>query len=293
MENNRRIRRKVRNSYIISTISIALVLFLLGAVGYLMSAAMRVADSLQESVTLIVELENNLSEERKIEIKEMLEKNPLAAEVTFLSKEDKLNDAEFRKIFAVEFEDVLDENPLLDSYEVRLTALSEQRATLEAFIADMEGREGVAHVSYPAELIEKVHATVNKVRPILLAFAAVLLVISLTLLNSTIRLAIFSKRYLINTMKLVGATKWFIIKPFLRDSVRQGFCAGVIATALFGAMIYTIESKLPELSSPEQLHFATAILVGMVVVGVVVSLLFTLFAVNKFVNMKSNKIYLY
>jgi cell division transport system permease protein len=94
-------------------------------------------------------------------------------------------------------------------------------------------------------------------------------------------------------MNLVGATKWFIIKPFLRDSVRQGFCAGVIATALFGAMIYGIESKLPELSSPEQLHFATAILVGMVVVGVVVSLLFTLFAVNKFVNMKSNKIYLY
>lgn len=293
MENNQRIRRKVRNSYIVSTISIALVLFLLGAVGYLMHAAMRVADSLQESVTLIVELENGISDTRKTELKEMLEQNPLTAEVTYISKEEKLNDSEFRKIFAVEFEEVLDENPLLDTYEVRLTALSEERATLDSFIASISDKEGVAHVSYPAELIEQVHATVNKVRPILLAFAAVLLIISLTLLNNTIRLAIFSKRYLINTMKLVGATKWFIIRPFLWDSVKQGIWSGIIAAALFGAMIYGIDRTMPELSSPEQLQTAGILLAGMVVVGVTVSLLFTLFAVNKFVNMKSNKIYLY
>ncbi|MBQ3260578.1 MAG: permease-like cell division protein FtsX [Alistipes sp.] len=293
MENNQRIRRKVRNSYIVSTISIALVLFLLGAVGYLMHAAMRVADSLQESVTLIVELENGISDTRKTELKEMLEQNPLTAEVTYISKEEKLNDSEFRKIFAVEFEEVLDENPLLDTYEVRLTALSEERATLDSFIASISDKEGVAHVSYPAELIEQVHATVNKVRPILLAFAAVLLIISLTLLNNTIRLAIFSKRYLINTMKLVGATKWFIIRPFLWDSVKQGIWSGVIAAALFGAMIYGIDRTMPELSSPEQLQTAGILLAGMVVVGVTVSLFFTLFAVNKFVNMKSNKIYLY
>ena len=293
MENNRRIRRKVRRSYAVSTISIALVLFLLGAVGYLMTAAMRVAGSLQESVTLIVEMENGISEERKGEIRDMLAQNPLAAEVTYVSKEDKLNDSEFRKIFAVEFEEVLDENPLLDSYEVRLTARSEQRSMLDAYIADMEGKEGVAHISYPAELIEKVHSTVNKVRPVLLAFAIVLLIISLTLLNNTIRLAIFSRRYLINTMKLVGATKWFIIRPFLWDGVKQGVWSGVIAAALFGAMIYGIDHKMPELSSPELLEIATVILASMVVVGVLVSLLFTLFAVNKFVNMKSNKIYLY
>ena len=221
MENNRRIRRKVRNSYIVSTVSIALVLFLLGAVGYLMTAAMRVTGSLKESITLIVELENGISEERKAEIKEMLEQSPMAADVTYVSKEDKLNDSEFRKIFAVEFEEVLDENPLLDSFEVRLTALSEERVAFEAFITDMEGKDGVEHISYPAELIDRVHSTINKVRPALLVFAVVLLIISLTLLNNTIRLAIFSKRYLINTMKLVGATKWFIIKPFLWDGVKQ------------------------------------------------------------------------
>lgn len=293
MENNRRIKRKVRQSYIVSTISIALVLFLLGAVSYLMTAAMGVADSLQESVTLIVELDDGLTEERKGEIKEMLAANPMAAEVNYISKEEKLNDEEFRKIFAVEFEEVLDENPLLDSFEVRLNAQSERRSALDLFISEMEDKAGVAHISYPAELIEKVHSTIGKVRPVLLAFALVLLVISLTLLNNTIRLAIFSKRYLINTMKLVGATKWFIIKPFLGDSIKQGIWSGVIAAALFGAMIYGIDRNMPFLSSPELLEAATAILAGMIIVGVSVSLLFTLFAVNKFVNMKSNKIYLY
>ena len=293
MESNRRIKRKVRNSYLVSTISIALVLFLLGVVGYLMTATMRVADSLRESVTLIVEMENGISDERKEALKGMLEENPMVAEVSYVSKEAKLNDDEFRKMFAVEFEEVLGENPLLDSYEVRLTALSEERSALELFITEIGEREGVAHVSYPAELIEKVHSTVNKVRPALLTFAVVLLIISLTLLNNTIRLAIFSKRYLINTMKLVGATKWFIIKPFLWDSVKQGIWSGLIAAVMFGGVVYSIEQKLPEVSSPEQLTAAAVILGGMVVVGVVVSLLFTLFAVNKFVNMKSNKIYLY
>lgn len=293
MENNRRIKRNVRNSYIVSTISIALVLFLLGAVSYLMFAAMRITDSLQESVTLIVELENGITDERKATLKGMLEENPLVAEVTYVSKEEKLNDSEFRKIFAVEFEEVLDENPLLDSYEVRLTALSEESTALDTFIAEMGAREGVAHISYPAELIEQVHSTVGKVRPALLIFAVVLLIISLTLLNNTIRLAIFSKRYIINTMKLVGATKWFIIRPFLGRSIKQGIWSGTIAAALFGGTVYGIERKLPELTSPEQLEAALFILGGMVAVGIIVSLLFTLFAVNKFVNMKSNKIYLY
>ena len=293
MENNRRIKRNVRNSYIVSTISIALVLFLLGAVSYLMFAAMRITDSLQESVTLIVELENGITDERKATLKGMLEENPLVAEVTYVSKEEKLNDSEFRKIFAVEFESVLDENPLLDSYEVRLTALSEESTALDTFIAEMGAREGVAHISYPAELIEQVHSTVGKVRPALLIFAVVLLIISLTLLNNTIRLAIFSKRYIINTMKLVGATKWFIIRPFLGRSIKQGIWSGIIAAALFGGTVYGIERKLPELTSPEQLEAALFILGGMVAVGIIVSLLFTLFAVNKFVNMKSNKIYLY
>lgn len=290
---DRRLRRKVRNSYIISTVSIALVLFLLGAVAYLMAAAMKIADSLSRSVTVIVELRNDAGEEQRAAIRKHFEQSPMVDEITFSSKESKLEDEEFRKIFAAEFEDVLDENPLLDSFEVRLSAQSGDDEALGAFIDEATTLDGVEHVSYPARVVEKMHSTISKVRPLLLIFAAVLLVISLTLLNSTIRLAIYSKRYIINTMKMVGATKWFIMKPFLWSGLKQGIAAGVIAAALFGVTIYGIDRSLPEISSREQLMAAAAILGGMIVTGVVVSLLFTLFAVNKFVNMKSNKIYLY
>ena len=290
---NKRLKRKVRNSYIISTVSIALVLFLLGAVGFMMFATVKTAKSLQENVTLIVELENAMPTDEREILKERILQNEIVQEVVYSSKEEKLNDSEFRKIFSVEFEDVLDENPLLDSFDVRVSATPEQREELQRFIDDLLVIDGVEHVSYPAAMIETMQNTVSKARPLLAIFALVLAIISLILLNNTIRLAIFSKRYVINTMKLVGATKWFIIKPFILSSIGQGIIAGLLAAALFGAAFWGLGQSLPEMLSPERLCAAAAVAGTMLAVGVIVSLLFTLFAVNKFVNMKSNKIHLY
>ena len=134
---------------------------------------------------------------------------------------------------------------------------------------------------------------VGKIRLVLLLFGGALLVISLILLNNTIRLAIFSKRYLINTMKLVGATKWFIMKPFLASSVTQGLVAGVVASLLFAATVYGLNEAVPELLTIAEATKIAIIVGAMLLGGVVISLLFTLVALNKFVNMKSNKIYLY
>ena len=290
---NKRLKRKVRNSYIISTISIALVLFLLGAVGFMMAATVRTANTLQESVTLIVELKNDLSPDEREAIKERIIRNELVTEVVYSTKEEKINDSEFRKLFSVEFEDVLDENPLLDSFDVRVSAAPEQREELRRFTDDLLLIDGVEYVSYPAALIETMQTAIGKAKPLLAVFALVLAIISLILLNNTIRLAIFSKRYVINTMKLVGATKWFIIKPFIASSIGQGVAAGALAAALFGAAFWGAGQSLPEILSPERLEAALIVAGIMLATGIVVSVVFTLFAVNKFVNMKSNKIHLY
>ena len=290
---NKRLKRKVRNSYIISTVSIALVLFLLGTVGFMMFATVKTAKTLQESVTLIVELEDALPSDERETIKERVMASDLVQEVIFSSKEEKLNDNEFRKLFSVEFEEVLDENPLLDSFDVRVSATPEQRGELQLFIDDLQRINGIEHVSYPAAMIETMQNTVSRVRPLLAVFALVLTVISLVLLNNTIRLAIFSKRYIINTMKLVGATKWFIIKPFIMSSIGQGVAAGLLAAVLFGAAFWSLGRSLPEILSPDRLEAAATAAGAMVVTGVLVSMIFTIFAVNKFVNMKSNKIHLY
>ena len=127
----------------------------------------------------------------------------------------------------------------------------------------------------------------------LLLFGGALLVISLILLYNTIRLAIFSKRYLINTMKLVGATKWFIMKPFLGNSLTQGLLAGIAASVLFCAAVYGLNETVPELLAGGRAKEIATILLAMIAGGVATSTAFTYFALNRFVNMKSNKIHLY
>ena len=293
MKDDKRLKRKVRNSYIVSNISIALVLFLLGSVGYLMTAAMQVARTLQESVTVTVELRNGADEKQKESLRKRFEANELVSHVEYSSKDDKLNDTDFRQMFEQEFEAILEENPLLDSFELTLSADSADPDKLETFIAQIAELDGVDRVSYPAQTVERLHATIAKIRLVLLLFGGALLVISLILLNNTIRLASFSKRYLINTMKLVGATKWCIMRPFLGSSITQGILSGIIASALFLTAVYGLNEAVPELMSLAETMKIGIIVGGMVLGGILISLCFTFFAVNKFVNMKSNKIYLY
>lgn len=293
MKDDKRLKRKVRNSYIVSTVSITLVLFLLGSVGYLMVTAMKVADTLQQSISVSVELENGLSDEQKERIASALAEEEIVSSVAYVSRDEKADDAEFRRMFGSQFEEVLGENPLLDSYELTLTAASADTVLLEGFIAAAEHLPGVEHVSYPAHMAQRLHATVGKIRLVLLLFGGALLVISLILLNNTIRLAIFSKRYLINTMKLVGATKWFIMRPFLGSSLTQGILSGLGASVLLCLAVYGLNEAVPELMSITEAVKIAIIAGSMVVGGIVISGTFTIIALNKFVNMKSNKIYLY
>ena len=293
MKDDKRLRRKVRNSYIVSTVSIALVLFLLGSVGYLMVAALKVADTLQESIAVTVELKRETTPERRDAIEKRLAAEDLVATIAYVPKEAKLEDKEFRKMFDSAFEEILEENPLLDSFELTLTPASADKELLAEFIAAAERIEGVDRVSYPALMAERLLATVGKLRLVLLLFGGALLLISLILVSNTIRLAIYSKRYLINTMKLVGATKWFIMRPFLGSSVTQGILSGAIASVLFGVAVYGLNEAVPELLTIAEAGKIALILGAMVAGGVLISGVFTFAALNKFVNMKSNKIYLY
>ncbi len=293
MKENKRLKRRVRNSYIISTVSIALVLFLLGTVGYLLSAAVKTADSLQNRAMVTVELKRDILPEQRESIEKQLAAKEFVSSVEFSSKEDKAADEQFREMFGSDFEEVLGENPLLDSYEILLDGAAIDAEQMERFVGEVKDMKGVSDVVVPIGMVEQINSTISSVRLVLLVFGAVLLVISLILLNNTIRVSIFSKRYIINTMKLVGATKWFIMRPFLASSIAQGLWAGVAAAILFVTVVWRIDRSMPELNSLTQLSQTGVILAAMIAGGVVISLLFTTFAVNKFVNMKSNKIHLY
>ncbi len=288
---NRRLKRKVRNSYIISTISIALVLFLLGSVGYLIMNALRATERMQENMTIYVMLSGDASEDTLNGIGERMRAMEEVRDVVFVSKEAAAED--FKQYVGGDFEEFLEFNPLPDSYEVRLKAEHSSRESVAQLEKMALAWEGVDEVVYQKSVVEQIGNNIRSFNLVLMLFGGTLLVISLILLNNTIRVSIFSKRYLINTMKLVGASKGFIMRPFLWDSVRQGIFAGLIATLLFLAMIVGLNRRIPDVVMMAG-NMPVMIIVGIMMVGgVLISLIFTTFALNKFINMNTARIHLY
>lgn len=294
MAKDRRIRRKVMRSYIISTISVSLVLFMLGAVSYVTLSALSAAQRLRESVVVSVEVANDISEDSRRALETMLGDKSVCAGYEYLSKEAKIVDEAFRSQFEIDLDLLLGENPLMDSYEVTIHTDYSTREGVEMVVDILRSMAGVEYISVPpVEVVESMHKTISDVSIALLIFMAVLLFISLLLLSNTIRLVVYSKRYLINTMKLVGATKWYIMRPFLGTALRQGLVAGILAAAMLVGVVYGAESYT--INGVEMLgHSTVGIIISTVVaLGVVITVLFSAFAVNKFVNMRSNKIHLY
>lgn len=290
-DENKKIRRKVRSAYLISTVSIALVLFLLGAVGYLTLGALNAADNLRENVTVYVMLDDGLTADQTKQINTRLSDLPAVKEVTYVTKEQAAED--FQNYLGDNFVEFLEMNPLPNSFEVKLNADASNKDSIAVLEKKALAWTGVKEVEYQRNVVEQIGSNINKFTLVLLFFGVTLLVISLILLNNTIRITILSKRYIINTMKLVGATRGFIMKPFLRNGFLQGVFAAVIAMAMLLLMIMGLNEGLPDVhfirsNTPLLLIFA-ALLVG----GVLISLLFTIFAVRKFIRMNSSKINIY
>ena len=289
-ENTKSLRRKVRNSYIISTISIALVLFLLGSVGYLIFNAVRATDLMKENVAIHLMIKQGTSDERIAEIGRELGAHEAVKEVTFVPKAVAAEN--FKEQIGSDFVEFLAFNPLPDAYEVKLHAQYSDKDYVRKFEKEAASWNGIEEVVHQRAVVEQIGSNINKFNLVLLLFGGALLVIALILLNNTIRLTIYSKRYLINTMKLVGASKWFIMKPFLLRSILHGVYAWLIA-AMFLALVAGLGEGLPEVTFLAESRPVYYVLCGILLLGILISALFTLFAVNKFVRMNTTKINLY
>ena len=290
MKNNS-LKRKVRGSYAISTVSIALVLFLLSGVGYVIWNLSHAADSIKERMTLYVMLADDATQEVVDAVRYGLTSAEGVREVVYVSKEQAAT--EFKEFVGSNFEEFLSYNPLPASFEVRLRATESPKALVASLEEQISGWKGVDEVVYQRGVVDNLDANLGKFRLLVLLFGGALLVISLVLLRNTIRMSVFSRRELINTMKLVGASRSFIKKPFLVDSLWMGVVAALVAMGLFWAMVVALAEGLPFvmlISGAEVMGtICGAILVG----GVVISTLFTNFALNKFIRMTSSKIHIY
>lgn len=293
MKQRKTMKGRVLRSTAVSTISIALVMLVLGGIGYVMANLWQQAESARSSVTMIVELDDKLSVEQADTLAATISQRDMVASVRYVSKDEKMADEEFRRAFNVDIEALLGENPLPNSLDVVLSASSADSVALHKFIDDCSALTGVTHISYPEKVLEEVHSVMGTMQLLMMIFGGAMLLISLVLLQNTVRLNIFSHRETIDTMKAVGATKWFIMAPFLRRAAVQGLVAGILASLLLGGSLYAIDRNVAELGILSQVELLGIIAAAITLAAVVVVVIFTTLAVNKFVNMSSNKIHLY
>ncbi len=282
-------KRRLISSYFSVVLSIALVLFLLGLLGLLVLNAKKVADHFKEQVTVTIYLKDSAKD---IEIKQ-LEKSLVMADYVkstdFVSKEQA---AEAMKAQSGEdFMDFLGFNPLKHSIDVHLKADFVTSEKLEDISKEALSKNFVDEVNYDNDLVELMNDNVKKISFWVLVISALFTLIAVLLINSSIRLAVYSKRFTIKTMQMVGATKRFIRRPFVWRSVRLGIVGAVLALMGMAVVLYYINRTFPELELLKKPVLITALFVFVFVLGIFITWISTFFATQRFLNLNTDKLY--
>lgn len=282
-------RRRLRSSYISVVVSISLVLFVLGLFGLLVINAKGIANEVKENFAITVLINNDAPEVEVRQFQKSLELTPYVKTTEFISKEEAAE--ELKEELDEDFMNFLGYNPLLNSIEVRLKAdyvNEEQLAFLEK---EYSKKDFVNEVVYDKPLIQMMNENIERIGFFLIAGSILLSLVAIALINSSIRLSIYSRRFLIKTMQLVGATKTFIRKPFIWRSLRHGILGSLVALSFLTLLIYYVSVNVPgfaELQNPIKL----AMLYGAVMlVGILISMSCTFFAMRKYLKLTTDQLY--
>lgn len=282
-------KRKLRSSYLTSIFSISLVLLLIGIIGLLLLNAQKLSRHVKENIGFTVILNDNIREVEMIRLQKNLDALKSIKSTQYITKEQAAR--ELQDELGEDFIAFLGYNPLLPSIEVRLFAEYANPDSIDIIEQKIMINESVKEVAYQKSLVEIVNKNIRKISLILLGFSSILLMISLTLINNTIRLSIYSKRFLIKTMQLVGATRKFVRAPFVIKSLSHAFYAIIITYLLLGGIIYLIATQIPELVILNDIDTLAILFALVMIIGFFIVWLSTLFAVNKYLRLKSDDLY--
>jgi cell division transport system permease protein len=288
-QENKMVRKTQRTSQVSTVLSISLVLFMLGLLALLLFHAQRIADYVKENIELNVMLQPDADSTGVSTLQARIAGSTIVKATTYVSKEQA---AELLKAdLGEDFVTFLGYNPLSASISVRIKAEYADTISINNFIAGMKGVPLVSEITYEPSLVQEINRNMRMLTLVMLGFSALLFIVSVALINNTIRLSLYSKRLLIKSMLLVGATKGFIRKPFLARSLLNGIMGGLIALALLIIVVYVVIQRLPELALIQDYNVMGIIGGGLVVIGILLSLLCTLFAVNKYLRLRSEELF--
>jgi cell division transport system permease protein len=279
-------KRQLTGSYLSVTISITLVIFMLGLIILLVINAGRLSDYAKESIGISIILSSDENEMNVIRLQKELDVSEYVLETIYISKEEAAR--QLMEDLGEDFVGFLGYNPLLSSIDVKLKADYANIDSIKVIERQLKRNELVKEVYYQKSLVNLVNDNVKKISLVLLIFSILFLIISVALINNSIRLAFYSKRFIINTMQLVGATSSFIRKPFVLKSSFFGALGALFAILFMIIVIYFIQSTLQDIIIIRDKLLIFSI---MFFLGIILSATSTYFAVNRFLRLKSNQLY--
>jgi cell division transport system permease protein len=282
-------KRRLISSYFSVVISISLVLFLLGLLGLLVLNTKKVADHFKEKIALTVFLKDTAKEVEITELKQSLALAEYTKTATYISKEEAAE--EHAATIGENFMEFLGYNPLQNSIDVYLLADYVSPERLEMIHAELTTKDFVDEVVYDKPLIALLNDNVKKISLWILVVSAIFLFIAVLLINSSIRLAVYAKRFTIKTMQMVGATKRFIRRPFVWKSVRLGMLGAAIAMIGMGAVLYYLNKSFPELQLLNDPILLVGLFAFIFLMGLIITWLSTFFATQRFLNLRTDELY--
>ena len=286
---NRIMRRRLRNAYLSSVISISLVLLLVGVASMLLVNAKSVSDYFKENMQISVLMKQNVSDEDALEYRELLDGERYIKSTTFVSKEQ--GRKELAEQLGEDFLDVFETSPIPVSIDVTLEAAYVSSDSLEVVRAEIAESPLVEEVVYQRSLVDALNANLSRISMVLGVFIALLLYISFVLINNTVRLSVFARRFTIHTMKLVGATRSFIRAPFLLQSAFQGVFAAFLAIIVLLGLMFLMRSSFAQLFEIFRMELLLLVMGIVLVSGLAICLISTYFVVNKLISLHKDELY--
>ncbi len=283
------IARRLVHSYLSSIISISLVLLLVGFFALIAVNAKSVSTYFKENINISVILKSEVNEREALAVNKQIEACPSVKGVRYISKEQ--GTKEMKELLGQSFLNVFETNPIPVSIEVQLKAHYFNPDSLALFTEQMQKIPQVDEVIYQNSLVEAINSNIERVAFILMIFIALLLFISFVLINNTVRLNVYSKRFSIYTMRLVGATRGFIRAPFLVRSLFQGLLSGLIAALVLILIMYLVKEQFAQLFNLFEPKLLLMVLGGIVLLGMLICLICTFFVVNRLVSLNNDDLY--
>ena len=271
-------------------ISMSLVLFVLGILGFLLLNATRLSNHVKQNIGFSVMIKEGMKDVDIMQLQKLIDSKAYSLETNWVSKEDAAT--ELKEQLGEDFISFLGYNPLLESIDIKLKATYANPDSLLVLQEELTKNDLIHEVFYQKDLVEKISENVQKMSAFLVSFCFLLFIISFTLINNTIRLSVYSKRFLIRTMKLVGATNKFIKGPFLSESIYNGVYSSLVAICMLLAVFQLLQSDMPDFLNIQNLKSMGIIFASIFVAGILFTWLSTFFALRKYLRIKESEIYL-